>query len=129
MSGFHSDEVSISLGGKTFILAWTMGAQRLVQTHTGKTLKAIFEEYNSDPNNADLAVCFLWACMRRHHKEMTFEQVQEMTDDLSLAQFAELANKVGECMTASAGPQEEAGNASPQKAGKSGASKGPTSNT
>jgi hypothetical protein len=129
MSGFHNDEVGLSLGGKSFILAWTQGSKRIVQNKSGKTLKDVVLEWQENPENADLVILFLWAAMSRHHKDLAIEDVQELIDDLSEFQFQQVAQKLAKSIHASRGPQEASDTPPPQKAGKNGPSKRRSSNT
>jgi hypothetical protein len=129
MSGFHSDEVGLSLGGKSFILAWTQGSKRIVQTKSGKPLKQIAAEWEKEPDNADILIIFLYAAMSRHHKDLLIEDVQAMIDDLSEFQFAQVAAKLAESIYASRGPGADLPQAPPPKAGKNGPLKGRSSNT
>jgi hypothetical protein len=129
MSGFHSDEVGLSLGGKSFILAWTQGSKRIVQTKSGKQLKQVVDEWQKEPDNADLVILFLFAAMSRHHKDVAIEEIQALIDDLSEFQFVAVGEKLAECIHASRGPGADIPQSPPQKAGKNGPSKRRSSNT
>jgi hypothetical protein len=128
MAGFGSDEKTISLGGNTYLLAWTMGSRRRLLTHTGKGVSELAAELDKEDADPDIINAFLWSCLLRHNRDIAYDEVVDMTDDLTPIDFQAVTARVIECMSAAAGEQS-ANPIPPQKAGKNGPSKRRSSST
>jgi hypothetical protein len=120
-------EVPVTIGGRRFTLAYTIGARRRVEAHYGKRLSAVFDDLGGDPDEIEFQIAMFWGCLKRHHSDLALADVNDLVDDLAQAErlrlFAavtkaiELDTEQSDALASELAPKD------PPKAGANGASK------
>ena len=85
MANPERGEVDLEIGGKTYTLALGVGALREIQkvVHTGDR-RVTFKEVILGAADGDIEylAVLVWGGLRRHHKEITLTQVDDLLDEL-----------------------------------------------
>lgn len=96
MANPEKGEFDVVVNGKTYTLTLKTAALMALQKHFGVIdLDPIFHKVME--GSIEHSVAFLWACLRKYHGEITFDECVNWVDDASgintlMAQFGDLAD-------------------------------------
>jgi hypothetical protein len=85
-------EVSVTIDGKPYTLALTLNAMVEVEDMFGVPFSKVCEECENDSPKHIRAL--VWAVLRKHHKELTVEDVGEMVDLGTLKALSSVLGRV-----------------------------------
>ena len=105
MANPHKGDVTVKAGDKEYTLRLDFNASCELEAATGKSSFALAKAMEEP--TASLVRAMLWACLRRHHRNLSLDEVGDIISDIGPDVAADWLKQAGEASSskADANPQ------------------------